>query len=315
MNESPLLQPILAGVIAVLLLAGVIGVATVDDDSETLTASGATTTTLSEGDAGDDGEAGADLGAEPTETTAAAPDGVPATTVAPSATTAPARATTTAAPAAKEPGPAQPPKVGLYRYRTVENGETKQAESRVERDPEQVPGETRILDKFKEEAGSSELTNAMAWRADGVYLRKTTFPSPAGGAPITCDWEPDVLQAKLPIKAGQEWTFDSSCKADFAGNEATFHMTGKSKVVGARRVTVAGQALDTWLFDETLRLEINTTYNGQPIRIVSDTVATAYVSPPHGLQVKGTEDTTTTGPNGKPQQRKSEREILNLDPA
>ncbi len=306
-----MVERLLAVAIAALLLVGLVGVATVDDESEQIDTAGATSTTL-------DGDGGDDPVIDITGTSAPGPAGTTATTSAALGGTATTRAgsgpATTGAPAGKDPGPAQPPKLGLYRYNTKKNESQTTTEVRVERDTAQVPGEQRFTLHIKEGESNNTLSDLIAWRSDGIYLRMTTFPNPGGGPPVECDWEPDLLDRKLPTKAGQEWDVDSTCRMTFGAATGTFHLKGHGKVEGARRVTVAGQTIDTWLVTQSAHLDIDLVYNGQPIHAENDTTTQDYWSAPRGITVKTNETSVSKDPSGKTTNENTTRELQRLEP-
>jgi len=315
-SSSPAVERVLAAAIALLLVVGLVGVATVkDDDSQRVGTASATSTTLA-GTAGDQG----------TDVTQTSAPGAAITTTrsgaaGDTATTKPRAATTTTAgvPAGKDPGPAQPPKLGLYRYDTTKQsgsgGPTKTTtDVRITKDSVQVPGEQRFTLSIKEGESNNSMSDLVAWRGDGIYLRSTTFPNPSGGPPIECDWDPDLLDRKLPTKAGQQWDGDSTCHVTFGAATGTFHLKAHSKVDGARRVTVAGQSVDTWLITQTAHLDIDFVYNGQPIHIENDTTTQDYWAAPRGITVKTSESSTSKDPGGKTSTSQTERDIQNLSP-
>jgi hypothetical protein len=311
-TSNPAVERVLAAAIALLLVVGLVGVATVkDDDRAQVDTASATSTT-----AGDGGDGGADVGT-----------GVPTTAAGVGATTtfAPAGGTpttarsssgaTTTSPAGKDPGPAQPPKLGVYRYNTKKNEVDTTTEVRVEKDAAQVPGEQRFTLSSKEGESNNTMSNLISWRGDGIYLRATTFPNPTGGPPIECDWEPDLLDRKLPTKAGLQWDVDSTCHVTFGAAAGTFHLKGHAKVDGARRVTIAGQGVDTWLITQTAHLDIDFVYNGQPIHAENDSTTQDYWAAPRGITVKTIENSTSKDPSGKTSTSKTERELQSLTPS
>lgn len=83
---------------------------------------------------------------------------------------------------------------------------------------------------------------------------------------------------------------------------------------GAKRVTAAGQSLDTWLLIGKIHVDVDLVYNGQPIHAATDTDTQEYYSPPHGLSVKTVEETRRRDANNKETREYTTREITNLTP-
>lgn len=307
MTFPPVLPRVLAALAALLFIAGVTGAATVEggSDGQTVTtADGAATTTTS---------AGGGLGApvDATATTTA----VPGQAAAGGGTTTTAKVvapTTTAKPQAAAGDPGQPvsPKLGTYRYKTTSDGEQKETTVKIAKDTEQVPGEDRFVIKIGEDGNEQVVYTAR--RSDGIYVRKMTFPAPTGGS-IDCDWDPDLLDMKFPLKAGAQWNAESSCTTTFNGEKATFHMVSSSRVAGAQRTRIGGQDIDVWGLEATSTLTVDTSYQGRPIHIVYDSKGTEQYSARNGVTVRSDTQNTVTGFGGE-QKSTVQRELQSLTP-
>jgi len=220
----------------------------------------------------------------------------PATVSAQPQTSAAAPAPATAAPAAAEgPGGTVPSKPGAYRYREVSDGET--TEETV-----------RITDRGggRQTEAETDFSSEVAWRSDGKYILESTFGQPPQG--FRCDWNPDVLEYKLPLAQGTSWRAAQSCTA---AQGFTIEFDSASRVTGAERVRVAGQDVDTWVIRSEGTLTFRTPQGSSTQNLTSDN----HFSPEHGLSVKSTE--TVEGPDpstGDDVNETSTREILNLTP-
>lgn len=305
-SESPLAWRAVAGATAALLLLGVIGVVTVDDDTDTVDAVAGTTTTLV-GDAPIDPGLGSPVTGAPVP-----PGGDPA---APPATAAPGPAPAPGAgatpPATSQPGPLTPPKTGLYRYKLVEDGEEKRSELRITADGGSA-SEPQF--KYRETADGNSTESVTAWRSNGVFEASRDFPSSQGQS-SRCDWEPDVLLAPKPLGANSAWSWDSRCRAAVEGQEADFHYTGNSKVVGTARASAGGQGVDTWRVETKGRIEITGNAGGRPFVVVIDISSVDLLSSDRGVIVRSETETKITPPGGGTQTSNAVRELQNLDPA
>jgi hypothetical protein len=212
-------------------------------------------------------------------------------------TSAAVPAPATAAPApAGGPGETVPSKPGTYRYREVSDGET--TEETV-----------RITDRGggRQTEAETDFSNEVAWRPDGKYILESTFGQPPQG--FRCDWNPDVLEYKLPLAQGTTWQAAQSCTP---GQGFTIEFESTSRVTGAERIRVAGQDVDTWVIRSEGTLTFRTPQGSSTQNLTSD----SRFSPKHGLSVKSTETIKGRDPStGENVDETSTREILNLTPA
>ena len=295
----------IAAAAALLLALGLIGAVTVDDEIDTLDATGSTTTTI--------GGPGATLAPVPG---APVPPGGPAPTApgpgAP-APTQPAPATTAPQPASERPGELALTRPGLYRYKTTANGKESRSELRVSEEAGGSGGEQRQLHRKTADGNTTE--SSVAWRSNGIFERSRTFPGAEGETGAPCDWEPDVLLVPRPLRADSAWSWDSRCRSRVQGQEADFHFTGQARVTEAVRSTVGGRQVSAWRIQSTAKIEITGSYQGQPFTVVVDITSDDQFAPQQGIVVRSDSTSKATGPGGPPQEERTLEELQNLDPA
>ena len=323
-------RPFLWAATALCLLAAVVSIPVVADDAST-DEPASRTDLVADGDAeppaagGDSGGWVGSAGGSTTDAPPAAASGAPADGASPSkspgpapsaaagagageaappTTTASASAPTTAPPAVddlgapQDPGPSRPPRAGTYRYKlTGTDGQTSEGTTQIE-DKGTQGGETRQVVKQRGQGGAN-VDNDVAWRGDGLYVLSSVIAF--GSSTMTCDWNPDTLQLKLPITAGTTWESTSSCTVQYGATPITIVRKLTGKVTELRRVKVAGQAVDVWAIETTDRIEA--AGNAQ------DSSGTTLFSPKHGLIVRS--DSKVSTPEGPKQ---ITLELQNLDP-
>lgn len=322
--ERPVVTQVLWGLVAVLLLAGLVAIPTTGDDdaTELVAANGATTP---EGAAADDAAVAttaipdaAASDAAPSETTAPASSGGTAQGAAPSGSATPsspaspttvAGATpTTVAPlpppedlgAAEDPGPTTPPRPGTYRYKFRGGGEERETTTTVESKGTNDLGTNQVV---SQKGGGFDSTSDVSWRKDSVVILKSVFTF--GQSRGECDWEPDFVQAKLPLAKGVTWQSKSSCTVTGFGAPIVVTRTLDAKVGDLRRVKIAGRAVDVWVIEGADRIELA----GRVI----EQAGSSLFSPKHGLNVSSSGKATVSGPDGN-QSSDYSTELLNLDP-
>lgn len=321
MTNSSRLRLILSVVSAALLLAGVVAVvADGDDDADTLrTGSRGTSTTATDGAAGDEGAALAatdDAGsageqghASAASTAPAAPkaDGKGAAGGPPTAGSGQAPAPS---PASGDPGQAQPTKVGTYTYDVTVDGEQSESTHLVEAGDPAGGGETRQVHTRKGKDG--ELKNQVLWKADGLYLEKT---SGSGGQGVSgdCDWNPDILVVKIPLAKDTRWVSESGCSGTSPYGPYTLKARFESVVSGTARITVGGQGVDVWVIDTTQRIDITAQYQGQQFTATQEGTSKNFYAPKHGLSVREESQSTASSPAGQ-RKTSSTRVLKSLSP-
>ncbi len=318
---------VLWGLVAVLLLAGLVAIPTTGDDVERVAADGGPTTASDGTDAGDSSPAedGPDSdGASASDTTvegaagaaAPGPSGSPApmasgaASAGPSAAAlgGPAPSATTVAPLpppedlgqAEDPGPTTPPRPGTYRYRFRGRGEERETTTSVENKGTNDLGTNQVI---AQKGGGFDSTSDVSWRKDSVVILTSVFTF--GQSRGECDWEPDFIQAKLPLTKGAAWQSKSSCTITGFGAPIVVTRTLDAKVVDLRRVRIAGRTVDVWAVEENDRIELA----GRVI----EQAGTSLFSPKHGLGVSSSGKATVSGPDGS-QSSDYSSELLNLDP-
>ena len=301
--SQPLAFRAIAAASGVLLALGLIGVVTVNDEADTLDTTAATTTTIG----------GADSTLAPVPGGPAQPEGpAPTEPGAAPAPTQPGPATTAAQPATQAPGEITPTRPGLYRYKATVDGKESRSELRVSQEAGGSGGEQRLLHRKTADGNTTE--SSIAWRSNGVFERSRTFPGGDGESGAPCDWEPDVLLAPRPLRAGSSWSWDSKCSSQIQGQQANFHFTGQANVTEAVRANVGGRQVSAWRIQMTGKIEITGSYQNQPFTVVVDITSDDQFAPQQGLLVRSDTTTRVTGP-GEPEETRSLEELQNLDPA
>lgn len=189
----------------------------------------------------------------------------PAVTTVPTST-APA-ATAAATPNPEGPSPdATPPKVGVYTYEETTNGETEDTTLRI-----------ADAGSGRQEEETDDGTAEVQWRDEGKYILTAEF----GG--FECDFEPDILEIKLPLKKGSSWSFDGKCEP-FQGIVVKFK--GSSKVTGTEKRTVGDTRVETWVIESKGEVSTDTPQGSFDMKITGS----ERFDPEHGLFVysKGT---------------------------
>lgn len=246
------------------------------------------------GDAGGDqpadpGVTPGDGGTTPTSTKAAAPE--------------PAEEKPKAASGQMKP--VAPTRAGTYVYRTTttdEDGNKEQSE-----DPSTYRDVSRqggvVVQELEQKQQDLDSVSRIQWDSQKLLVLKTDFEF--GGNQAECDWKPDHVQAVFPIKEGLTHEASSQCQIDgFGPTPVTVKRKTTSKVIGAERITVAGQEIDVWRFQGTERIEFQT--------VVINIEATSWFSPERGLVVRTKGEASGDAQGGGP--RDFESVILNLDP-
>lgn len=293
-----------AAATAVLLGLGLIGAATVDDEADTLDATGSTTTVV--------GDSVATLPTVPGASVP--PGGTPPTEPGPmTAPTQSSPATTAAQPASERPGELAPTRPGLYRYKTTANGKESRSELRVSEEAGGSDGEQRQLHRKSSEGNTTE--SSVGWRPNGVFERSRTVPGADGQSSAPCDWEPDVLLAVRPLRADSAWSWDSRCKTRVQGQEADLHFTGQARVTEAVRATVGGRQVSAWRIQTTAKIEITGSYQGQPFTVVVDITSDDQFAPQQGIVVRSDSTSKASGQGAPSREERTLEELQNLDPA
>lgn len=297
---------VLATAIALLLTAAVVAAAVDDDEADGVLASQETTTTTeatSESTGTTLGSVPVTAGeapAEPSDTAAPAPTAAPEST--PEPTSPPPAASDDDLGEPQDPGPTSPPRAGVYRYRiTGEDGNSAESDTTI-RDLRRDDGE--VVQEVEGGGGGFQSVDTYVWTADQVVVASSVYSF--GDDEADCDWEPDVVYAKLPLKKFATWESTSKCAiSGFGPTPIVVNREQTGTVTGLERRRVAGEVLDLWVIDADVEIDAT------GFRI--DAQTTNWFSPKYGLIVR----TEGSGSGGTPTESGSgsfTSEILNLSP-
>jgi hypothetical protein len=196
----------------------------------------------------------------------------------------------------QDPGPAVPPRAGLYRYRVTTSEGEEEAPTRVE-DKGRPGDETRLAVTITGQGLTG--TSDVSWKPDGVRNLRSKFTF--GATTADCDWEPDVLEHAFPLRAGATWSSESTCTVTFGATPVVVKRTVRAEVVDLRRVRVDGQVVDVWAIRRVEQLS----GAGQS----GETQALVLFSPKHGIDVEVTGTVSGGGGGGEYHQT-----LVHLDP-
>lgn len=186
---------------------------------------------------------------------------------------------------AQDPGPAVPPRAGLYRYRMTSGDGEQEATTGVE-DKGRQGDETRLAVTMTGRGLTG--TSEVSWRPDAVRNLRTTFSFGANTA--DCDWEPDVVEYALPLRAGATWSSESTCTVRFGATPVVVKRAAKAEVLELRRVKVDGRVVDVWAIRRVEQLS-GGGFSGE-------SQAVGLFSPKHGIDVDVTGTISGGGPGG-----------------
>ena len=320
-SDSSVLQRMLALTMAILCVAGVVGMAfigdEVDDDHEILATAGSSdaddprfSEEFSE-EFGEFDEEESDEGSsgEASDSVEISPDGgVDGQAPSLSAGGAPGSvgATGPAGPAPADPGQPTSPTAGTYTYDINEDGDDEVAHVKVERTGG-PPNDTRIqtVDDYQEDR------RVFSWRTDGMYWLEIGGADPSEP---TCQWEPDILLMKFPVRVGSSWPFDSRCRiSDPDFGDIDLHVSGTIKVSGTERVIVGGEPIDTYVVQTDVVTEFSATFEDEPVSSTSEIREISNFAPRIGLDVKSVETSRETS-DGEVEESRLERKLRSPRP-
>ena len=290
---------------AALFLASAVGVATIDrdDDVADVATSNDTTTTTTGGISLTPGPS--DTPGVPGATTGST--SAPASTPTTRRTAGPGGTTPTTADAslgaAQDPGATVPPKAGTYRQRVTMQGEAKESTLKVV-DVSRSGNTTTQRISFESDQGP--IDNDVIWQPNALVVTKSRFTF--GSSTAECDWEPDMQEYAFPLARGTTFSVDSRCTITVQGAVVNVRRTATSKIVELQRVKVAGTVVDTWVIDQTEKVETSGGFAS-----TSESTGKEWFSPKHGLGVRSSARGTSTNPFGK-QDVTVETELLDLAP-
>ncbi|MGH2811350.1 MAG: hypothetical protein ACRDI1_01375 [Actinomycetota bacterium] len=206
--------------------------------------------------------------------------------------------------------PTRPPAEGTYRYRvtTVTSGEDRQDRTSV-RDVEiivETTAQNPVRQSFTtlRESGATSFQQNVIWLGDGLVT--DGFASSDGGFAYECDWEPDLLDHRLPHSMGLAWRVDSSCRTS-AGD---FREVERSTVASAGVVEIEGRTVRTWIVQRGTS-ETRSLPQGSFTR---ETDSEEMFSPEHGIVVRSQRESTSQSPDGTQTKTSQTLELLTLTP-
>lgn len=201
------------------------------------------------------------------------------------------------------------PKPGQYRYRYSTSGGRSEprSEEQVLKIEDLEVSASQVRQSMTLDAKGGSGRQEVVWRSDGNYLMKEGGKS--GETEVECDWEPDILNRKLPLAKGAEWSYDTTCTFTIQGVNGNRHRTGKARVTDRRRVDVAGQSVDAFVIDQTF----TETASFGEFTANTESSSTDYFSAEHGLSVKSVGKTKTTVA-AQTRESSIEVELLTLNP-
>jgi hypothetical protein len=203
---------------------------------------------------------------------------------------APAPGGATGRPARRPPA-FRPPAAGSYRYAALSGATEQTAVTRVE-DLGAASGEARQA--VTEQIAGIELTSRVAWRGgDGGYVLDSTLTTPVGQG--VCDWQPDLVELRLPLRVGQTWSSTASCTASGLGLPVTITRTISGRVLGTEEAAIAGRTLAVFRIARSDRIELQ----GQ----VAEQQGFVRFSPALGLAVTDEGTASGGGSVGQPYRR------------
>ena len=147
------------------------------------------------------------------------------------------------------------------------------------------------------ESQEGTVANDFEWRPDGGYVTRSLLTF--GSVKVDCDWNPDALLVRLPLRRGLDWSVETSCTTTVLGQPATLKLSGQTKVVDAKRVQVAAGTFDVWVVEGSQTL----TFRSPSFTVTQERSATSWFSPAVGLNVRESGTGKTSGPDGAKEQR------------
>lgn len=220
--------------------------------------------------------------------------------------------------AAVEPGPMRVPRFGTYSARMTRNGSTQNLTIAVSRTGGSG-AETDLATTTTTADGNQEV-NSEAWKPGGIYLTETSYV--VGGKRIDCAFQAPVLESKLPLAVGVQWSSSGTCTTP-APNASTTDVSISGEVTGTARQVIGGVGVATYVVKATLSTDTKGSYaptaNGipqpaQPFEMKTDSQLTVYVDAAAGLDVHTiTRSTSTAG--GSTSSSTSDLLLTSVDPS
>lgn len=265
-TRAPLVLLVLAIVLALVGVGGLVGGAADDNNSGHSKSAVATSTTTT--------EVSSDT-TSPLVTVPVPSTGVTTTTRKSTATTK-ASTVTTAGPtgpcahgsSTSDPGAQKVPANGSYTYARCDNGADADT-FKVSAGPD---ASRRIVTISSPQGTQNETRNYTA----GVVREK--FVTSGGGATVTCDWNPDIVQYPAQLAVGTKWKVDSSCEDK--NLNVKVHVTGSATVTERVSIIIGGTTVNAWSVASDITIAV-TGFVNQTVHSVS----TTFYEPTRGLEV------------------------------
>lgn len=271
------------GLVALLVLAGLVVLVRGTRTSQVVTPAEATQ---------------ASVGPGPGVTTTAGPP-VTASDAPTTRSTAPVRAvtpSTSRAPLAPStPGPVALPTAGTFRYRFGGTSPTVEATLTISGGP----GAGRQT--FRTTSADLTEQEVVDWSASARTIVSI-------GSSPACTWAPGYVSLRLPLASGSAWKADSSCPQP----TSAVHRTEDAAVKGATQTTVAGTAVAVWIIARHTVTEVTTTAGA---RAVVEAESSELFAPSLGLVVYQVTRTASPQPDGTTATTTQTMELLGTRPA
>jgi len=284
---------VLAGLTGLLLLGGIAGAATVDDDSDETaprealapndTTPPAPDAPVEAGLAVDEAPAGIPAAPE-TATTATTGTPPPAVATGPTTTTAAARPARAGAP-----GALVAPKPGAYAYEATSTSSggpnTERTTTTVEAAGTEGATTIQAITLPLDFGGQrATLRNTVAWSASGAVVRRSLITIAAmGQQQLDCVWQPAFAQYEGGLAVGKAWSFDTRCTAQIQGLEVTLQQKATRRVTGTAQVAGPAGTVATWTIADDTTVIVTTGPLGS---VTVRSVGTQQLAPSLGLPVR-----------------------------
>ena len=233
----------------------------------------------------------ADGGAEPVPGAATSSTTAPAGGAAPT-TAAPATTTTTASGVTPtgDPGPASLPAPGTYTYAvTNDDGDTTRTDTVTRLDGDRSSGTVRI----EQTEDGEGLVNVVEGAADGFVVTETSVKSQFGDTD-PCEWDPPWTFLGV-LAPGATWADESTCETTISGATLVLDVSVTGAVVGTEVTSVLGTPREVWVIEYTLTQEADISFGVQQAEQDSTTTVRALFDPDLGAEVSSTSTIEATG--------------------
>lgn len=277
----------LAGACGLLLIGGIAGAATVDEDDATISGTGPAVP----GDSTSTTVAGVGEPLAPAPVPGAADPATTATTGGAGATTTTVAGAATAttrgrAGGSKAPGALTAPKPGDYVYEAVTTGAgsgTSRSTTRVEAAGSEGAATLQTITIPIDLGGQQATTrNTVAWGPAGAIVRRSVITAAAmGPQELDCVWQPAFPQYAGGLAVGKAWSYDTRCAGKVQGIDITVQQRAARRVTGSAPAAAPGGTVPTWTIADDTTVVVTTPFGATSVR----TVGTQQLAPSLGLPV------------------------------